>query len=34
LIVGLPCLAIAAIAAFFGARIYSNDVAKQTRQKV
>jgi MFS transporter, Spinster family, sphingosine-1-phosphate transporter len=34
LIVGLPCLAIAAIAAFFGARIYSSDVAKQTRQKV
>lgn len=34
LIVGLPCLAIAAIAAFFGARIYSNDVAKQAHQKV
>jgi MFS family permease len=34
LIVGLPCLAIAAIAAFFGARIYSSDVAKQAHQKV
>jgi len=34
LIVGLPCLAIAAIAAFFGARIYSGDVAKQAHQKV
>ncbi|HEU4783468.1 MAG TPA: MFS transporter [Ktedonobacterales bacterium] len=34
LIVGLPCLAIAAIAAFFGARIYSIDVAKQAHQKV
>jgi MFS family permease len=33
LIVGLPCLAIAAIAAFFGARIYSSDVAKQAHQK-
>jgi len=34
MIVGLPCLAIAAIAAFFGARIYSSDVAKQAHQKV
>jgi sugar phosphate permease len=34
LIVGLPCLAIASIAAFFGARIYSSDVAKQAHQKV
>ncbi|HEY7341705.1 MAG TPA: MFS transporter [Ktedonobacterales bacterium] len=34
LIVGLPCLAVAAIAAFFGARIYSIDVAKQAHQKV
>ncbi|HEX5440031.1 MAG TPA: MFS transporter [Ktedonobacterales bacterium] len=34
LIVGLPCLAIASVAAFFGARIYSSDVAKQARQKV
>jgi MFS transporter, Spinster family, sphingosine-1-phosphate transporter len=34
LIVGLPCLAIAAVAAFFGARIYSIDVAKQAQQQV
>ena len=34
LIVGLPCLAVACVAAYFGARLYSRDVAKQTRQQV
>ena len=34
LIVGLPCLVVACVAAYFGARLYSRDVAKQTRQQV
>lgn len=34
LIVGLPCLAVACVAAYFGARLYSRDVAKQTHQHV
>ena len=34
LIVGLPCLAVACVAAYFGARIYSRDVATQAHQKV
>jgi MFS family permease len=34
LIVGLPCLAVACVAAYFGARLYSRDVARQTRQQV
>lgn len=34
LIVGLPCLAVASVAAFFGARLYSRDVAQRTHQKV
>jgi hypothetical protein len=34
LFVGLPCLALASVAAFFGARIYSGDVAQRIHQKV
>ena len=34
LFVGLPCLALASIAAYFGARLYSRDVAKRTHQQV
>ncbi len=34
MLVGLPCLAIAAVAAFFGARLYSKDVARRTRRQV
>jgi MFS transporter, Spinster family, sphingosine-1-phosphate transporter len=34
LIVGLPCLTLASVAAFFGARLYSRDVAKRTHHQV
>lgn len=34
LIVGLPCLSIAAVAAYFGSRLYSKDVAKRLHQQV
>ncbi|MGE5335442.1 MAG: spinster family MFS transporter [Nitrososphaerota archaeon] len=34
LIVGIPCLAVASVAAFFGARLYSRDVARRTHQQV
>lgn len=34
LLVGLPCLAVASVAAFFGARLYSRDVARRTRLQV
>jgi MFS family permease len=34
LFVGMPCLALAAIAAYFGARLYSRDVSKRLHQEI
>lgn len=34
LFIGLPCLAVASVAAYFGARFYSRDVARRTHQNV
>jgi MFS transporter, Spinster family, sphingosine-1-phosphate transporter len=34
LFVGLPCLVVASLAAFFGARLYSRDVARRTHLQV